>query len=451
MTHPFEFQGRPHQLIKHPAHLAAHRAGRLAAEQLAATAWYLRFTDATGQRIQRQVGRTLGDALAKARGLLGIRAKPGFRELLEASRLRQTLTLGQLAAEWLGLRCPRRNGKVRTPAQVARLRPELEVALRWWGPRGVAAIRGSDLNAYAAHRRSQARPGFTGERSCDIELGQLSNLCQWALGADRIPANPFAGRARYRDAKEVSHCRDHMPSGTEELHRLIAWFFTPPLRAPQSALRVVQGAQLLFCALTGLRPGEPGALLRPAGPVHREHPRPGDRWDTETEGQPRRLLAVAREKGGQNLAIVIRPALAQFLEAWDAWLARELPAAKYLFPDPAQPDQPLVPFGDSKGRLRRELNAAVRALGLPHRKPHGMRAYYVRVRRSANVADVDIASELGQSGGEKLIRSTYGDPRDIRGHGTFGWLPEPPARACWELLHPATAEDTTLVTANFWT
>jgi hypothetical protein len=40
---------------------------------------------------------------------------------------------------------------------------------------------------------------------------------------------------------------------------------------------------------------------------------------------------------------------------------------------------------------------------------HGMRAYYVTVRRSQGIKDGQIAAEIGDKSGVALIVSTYGD------------------------------------------
>lgn len=452
MTHPFTYQGKPYRLHKHGEYLRRHAAGAITDEQLAAAPWYFRFTDGGGKVVSRRVGNPLNEALAEARSLLAQRHKPGFRELLEASRARQTLTLATLATEWQGLRCPKPNGRPRTDDQIRGILPFLATALTWWGARSVDSIRPPDLLAYAAHRRAIAPAGYTGERSCDQELTQLSNLAQWALSVGRITTNPFASRPTFRDKADVRSCSQYMPASDDELHLILRWFFTPLPNQPRrlNLSRTVKGAQLLFCALTGLRPGEPGALLRPGPATQSGQRRPGARYQATVEGVQIAKMAIAREKGGQNPAIVIRPALQAFLDSWDAWLQREIPSAAYLFPDPDQPDLALVPFGESGQHLRPNLNHAVQTLGLPERHPHGMRAYYVRVRRAQGAEDATIAGELGQSGGETLIRQRYGHIGDARGDGAFDWLPTPPADPCWHLLQPA-AVDAKVVTVQFGT
>jgi hypothetical protein len=79
------------------------------------------------------------------------------------------------------------------------------------------------------------------------------------------------------------------------------------------------------------------------------------------------------------------------------------------------------------------VSRASQALNLPHFKPHAMRAFYVKVRRSQGEDDATIAGELGQITNGALIRSVYGDPSDLMGGNLFDWLPEDTTPA-WALL-----------------
>ena len=84
-----------------------------------------------------------------------------------------------------------------------------------------------------------------------------------------------------------------------------------------------------------------------------------------------------------------------------------------------------MPAGNAKASaLDKHLKRAATTAGVAeNRRPHAMRAYYVRVRRSMGALDSTIASELGERTGERLIVSTYGDPDGLRGDGKFTWLP----------------------------
>ena len=145
-------------------------------------------------------------------------------------------------------------------------------------------------------------------------------------------------------------------------------------------------------------------------------------------------MKVVRSKRGQTL----HPVAVEFLSAWRAWLARNQPDEKCLFP-----------LGtDDQTTLNRALSRASDAMKLPHFKPHAMRAYYVKVRRSQGEDDATIAGELGQSTNGELIRSVYGDPQDLHGGNLFDWLPEDTAPAWTLLAAKAGNPDTDLIRQN---
>jgi integrase len=426
MKHPFQHAGRTLELHKHDRVRAALRAGTLTPEAATLEPWYFTFW-AGGKRHRVCLGTSKpADAVAQAKAALKAATLPDFAEVLEARRRRESLTVGALVDEWQSLRCPRPNGKVREPAAIARLAEPIGRALPWWRDVGIASIDTATLNRYADHRRATVRAGFTGERALDLELAALSACGQWAALTGRLKANPFASRPRFRSSADVVSCSTHMAADDDELHRLLEWFFAGP------PARVVAGAHLCWCALTGLRPGEPGALRRQAG-----RDQAGERY-TDGAGRPR--MIVQREKRGQNPAITLHPAALDFLSHWESWLAAHLPAAPHLFPNPSQPLAPLVPFGRAtESSLRRQLNAATAALELPHRKPHAMRAYYVRVRRGQGATDLEIAGELGQTGGSGLIERVYGRRQDRRGDAAYDWLPASGTPAWRHLTETTTA------------
>ncbi len=276
----------------------------------------------------------------------------------------------------------------------------------------LATITASTVEDFAGHRAPALR-------AADLELGSVSSLCAWAVLAGRIEKNPLAIRPTF--AKVKTHCHEACPDDDETLHRVLAYLFDP---ASATILKLA-GGTLAFCALTGLRPGEPAFLLRLPPLVE---PPPNTR-QLEPGGLFRDRVGVLhmkvqRLKHGQNPFITLHPAAENFLSAWRAWLAVTLADEPRLFP-----------LGtDDQTTLNRALNAASAALGFPHFKPHGFgRAFYVKVRRSQGADDATIAGELGQTTNGELIRSVYGDPQDLIGGQMFDWLPEDHAPA-WELL-----------------
>ena len=87
------------------------------------------------------------------------------------------------------------------------------------------------------------------QRSADMDLQVLSNLCWFAVMEGIIPVNPVLGRAKHRKAKDVVHCRECMPMDADEIHRIAG----DMIRRPSSA---ATGWQMLFEVFTGCRTSE---------------------------------------------------------------------------------------------------------------------------------------------------------------------------------------------------
>ncbi len=440
MQTSFVYRGRPRKLTKHPSVITRLTRGEITPEQAAGHPWYLRCSH-EGRSVLRSLETCdRSEAIKRARVRLSVRDREPdrFTQLLQASAARSSQTWADLVSAWGAAGYAHPGGSRRSDIQCQRLAPSLRTALEWWGSRGVASTRPRDILEYVTYKRGKAGPGQTGERAADLELAALSSCCQWALVSELIERNPLADRPRFRRPDAVSHCHEHMPRSDEDLHRICGWLMTQP-----DLERVVCGAQLMLCALTGLRPGEPGALLRrPEAASVR--PLPGTRYQVTAAGLGViNKLAVAREKSGQNLAVIIHPALAEFLATWERWLSVHLPGARYLLPDPHRIEAPLIPFAGARAsRLRNDLDAAGRSLGIDYSvHSHGMRAFYVRVRRAQGADDLTISVELGQGSGGALIRSTYGDGRDVVGDGRFDWLPsaESGVSTAWARLDTAQA------------
>lgn len=443
ISHPFtiERNGRTYNLVKHP------RDRALPVEEQSLRPWYVR-VPAVGEKNERlkKVGAAheLEASVAAARDLL-LKARAGgnpFNELYEATRYRAALTVGSILDAWIAAGCPEPNGSRRTEVQQARQTEPLKIARDWWNDKSAAAITGPTLHGYAVWRRGQARAGSTGDRSIDIDLTVLSNAFAWAVAIGKTDKNPFLKRPRFRRSEDVDHCNQFMPADDSELHRICG-----AMMASADPTNVVAGAQLLFQALTGLRPGEPGLLRWDARYVD-GLPGPGYRYHVTLEGKRRELLAVHRLKGGINPAVEIHPVLHEFLAAWQPYAQSKWPGSPFMFPDPGITEKPFAPFldpEDSRRRLVNRLNAVTEALGLAERHPHAMRAFYVRVRRSHGFRDAVIAEELGQGSGPKEIVRCYGDPRGIFGDGRYDWRPESGEghpKLAWEVL--ATSERATI-------
>lgn len=413
-THFFTFSGQRRQLSKHPTVRLALARGELTDAQAKLRPWYLR----TGGSAIRLSARD-AEAVRQAREILRAqRTRPtDWQAFVAAKDAARSVTIGKLAADWFADGLPHSKTQPRTRAQADRLRSTLARCLPWWTARRIAEITPQIHEDYVAHRQQHHARG-TGERIADLELAALSSLCQWGIGVGRIVSNPFAHRKRF--AQVARHCHQHTPADDETLHRVLAWLYDQP-----EEQLVIAAGWLTLCALTGLRPGEPRALLRlpvldaPSGSLAALQP--GQIFRTP-DGALR--MRIVRLKNGQNPAVLIHPAAESFVAAWRAWHSRHCPDEEKLFPL----------LGDTTS-LNRALARAGRALDLPTYKPHGFgRAYYVRVRRSQGADDATIAGELGQTTNGALIRSTYGDPDDMLGGALYDWLPAPPTRPAWDLL-----------------
>ena len=415
----FAHAGTERTLAKHNDVMRQLKAGVITNELAAQKPWLFRLVVEGKQRTFTLSSKDK-EAVREAKDILnGQTQQPtGFAAFLAEKDAKRSITIGELATDWLAAGLPFRKTESRTPEAADRLRATINRALAWWATVPVATITANTLEDFAGHRKPALR-------SADLEMAAVSSLCQWAVFTARISANPLAKRPTF--AKVGQHCHEACPDDDETLHKLLAYLFDPIVdihhKETLTLSRLAAGT-LAFCALTGLRPGEPAALLRvpplAETPRHTRDLEPGTIF-RDRAGALR--MKVARLKRGQNPFVTLHPAAESFLSAWRSWLAANLPDAKYLFP-----------LGtDDQTTLNRALNRASAALKLPHFKPHAMRAFYVKVRRSQGEDDATISGELGQTTNGELIRSVYGDPQDLIGGQLFDWLPEDTAPA-WDLL-----------------
>lgn len=309
-----------------------------------------------------------------------------------------TKTIGQLCAEYIKAGCPDRQHQSRADSSQERYR--LETLLPFWSKKTPASIRAKDCALYFAWRKRQIARG-SGGRTVDLELGSLSNVLHWAVLTGKADVNPLAaGRPRFRNTKTVKHCREFMPIDGNELHKLAGYFFS-------SFRSEVIGWQLLLEAMTGCRTSE---VLRL-------------RWDARHQGEAgfieNEWLWIARSKGGVKPFVQIHPALAECIAALKRWHAWRHPRSNWWLPSWRVKNQPV-----ESGSLTHALARVSPKLCGAHRTSHGLRAFYVTVRRSQGVSDAQIADEIGDKSGAALIVSTYGSvPPNWRGSAALSWLP----------------------------
>jgi integrase len=481
----FNFRGTRYQLIPHPRDARAGKAGP----------WYLRLPawmdpqrplrrvgpSGSGWETRDSTGRTadqraidtatvwlaggpaspvaVGQRLDALRTEFAAKLSPDqFHASVSAWLSGQrtaaaAVPIGGLMDAYVAAGCPDPHLRPRTGQALYQETRALERSRGYFAERDARTLRvPQDTDAYHEQRTAAARASGrgAGHRAVDNELGSLRNCLGWAVRSSLLAANPLADAARpvptYHHPADVVHCAAKTVGTDEELHTLLAWLFSRPATA-------VSGARVAFGALTGLRPGEPTFLQwdqreQPAGlaaPGHRACYRRGD-----VTGEK---LLVAREKGGINPAIEVHAVLADFLAAWRAYCRKHFPESPWMFPDVDRPELPACrravvldywqalglerPAGGvttNSDPLSQHLTAAAKALGLGKVVPHGMRAYYVRVRRSQGVPDSTIGDELGHTGGAKLIVQVYGSPAQVFGLGTLDWLPSAGAPA-WQNLN----------------
>ena len=251
---------------------------------------------------------------------------------------------------------------------------------------------------------------MTNGRTLDIEIGYLRSALRWAKIRDIIPMNPLADLdVPSFQSGPVVKCREFRPADADELHRIARHLFG-------SWRSEVLGWQMLFEAYLGLRTGE-ALMLR----FDAERGKPG-----HVDGD---VLHLDRLKKGVNPWAMLHPAAKELLEAHRKWQSDRFNSDWY-FPSPDLTCQPV-----GKSSLSHALIRVTKALGIGRRTAHGMRAYYVTVRRSQGIPDAQIAAEIGDATGAQIITSTYGDLPPNWSSSTAGkldWTPK--GEPAWKIF-----------------
>ena len=276
------------------------------------------------------------------------------------------------------------------------------------------------LDGYHAWRQQTARKG-AGQRITDLELNTLNNALKWAVRKQLLPANPVAVRVRYYSPTQARHCKDVAPASAEELHAIAGHLFAD--RRSESL-----GWQALLEAFTGLRTNEALALRLTAQPNE-----PG--WRTADGGS----LCVRRSKKGprENPFVEVHPQLQTLLKAHADWYRQRHPGSPWFFPG-REPGAPLTACALTHALARLYATKVI------SRKitSHGLRAYYVLVRRSQGISDTQIAWEINHVGGVGTLEKSYGG---VPQHWRDGKAPQltwlPTGAPAWARLVPVTAAD----------
>jgi hypothetical protein len=203
-----------------------------------------------------------------------------------------------------------------------------------------------------------------------------------------------------------------MPDDADELHNIAALLF----KNPHS---VVLGFQMLFEASTGLRTSE---ILKWGY----------DKFGTTTSDG--KSVHVWRCKGQHavNPYVTNHEGLQALIAAHAKWKAEYYPNSAWFFPGhDRDSNQPV-----NKGALAHALRR-LHAKGLMKKKriSHGMRGFYVTVRRSHGITDAQIAHEIGHTSGGSTLGKVYGGvpPEWLTGGGPkMSWLPT--GKPAWESI-----------------
>jgi hypothetical protein len=247
-----------------------------------------------------------------------------------------------------------------------------------------------------------------GRRTTDRELNTLNNAFKYAKRLGLIRVNPLADRPRYQKSSSVVHCREFSPRNADELHEAAALLFQHPNS-------VVLGFQMLAEAYTGLRTKE---MLQWGH----------DHFGTTTEDGEN--LNVWRFKGQHhnNPYCTNHVGLKALLKAHKVWKKKMFPDSPWFLPSHC--GGPIDKGALAHALRRLHKNGKLKRI----LKSHGMRAFYVLVRRSQGATDEQIAFEIGHSSNGACIKSTYGGvPQNWRNGGgpNLKWLPSK-SKPAWQ-------------------
>jgi hypothetical protein len=314
--------------------------------------------------------------------------------------------------------------------------------LEFWESIPVAIVSVAVFDRYCDARKKRIlKKGCSGNRTVDLELNTLRNAFLWACRCELVAQIPLSGRwPRYHSSKKVKHCREFKPHDADELHRIARRLF-------EWERSEVLGWQTLFEANTGLRTVETLGLQVDAGPYE-----PG--WITP-DGKS---LCVRRAKGQEaiNPFVRIHDGLARIIAAWRRWKEARYPDSPWFFPSPMDPTKQVDKSAlcHALGRLRKpgkRPNGEVLAPFLARKiTSHGLRAWYVTVRRSHGIPDNQIAWEIGHTSRGQTLDEVYGGvpPHWLSGDGPkLRW--DPDGSPAWTVMD-YTREETSLTDQADW-
>ncbi len=317
-----------------------------------------------------------------------------------------TMTVGEVLRRYKTDRYPDKSKDHRPPLMAALEATNVEMLLQWWEKIPVDDVTPATCDKYFEWRKAKVKKGSTGKRTVDLDLNTLTNALSWAQRCELIKFHPLPKRPRYVKTSTIQHCREFMPSDADELHHIAQIFLWG--KKPKSQ---PLAWQMLVEAMTGIRTEEALGLEWDA--------KPNEPGYISPDGKS---LCIRRSKGQQNVNpfCEIHEGLRETIVAYKLWRSK--------LQTPCGPKW----FNVSKDALSHALFKKRKEIG---RKitSHGMRAFFVLVRRSHGISDSQIAYELGHTTGGSTVESVYGGvpPHWLTGGGPkLSWVPAG-ARA-WE-------------------
>lgn len=331
---------------------------------------------------------------------------------LDGRGLDGKLTIGDAIQIYTTAGCPDKRRVERMGKYLSQELSRCDTLAKYWAAFQCSRLNNAELDNYADWRMKQAREnGWKhGGRAVDLDIVTLRHVTRWAVRKGQLSRDPFVEIevSSYRNPK-TRHCREVAPRSGDELHDLAGQL----MESPKS---VTLGWMTLITAMVGFRVSEIAALRLDAT---------GEEPGSITNG----ILWVTRKKKGANNFFVIHPDLERALHYFFEWRRKQKRFKKspWWFPG----------FVDPKSQIREcslthALQRTARLLELPPRTAHGLRSFYVTVRRGEGASDAQIALDTGQTSGGREIVKTYGDATPLK----VSWMPTK-GKPAWAILYPS--------------
>lgn len=329
-------------------------------------------------------------------------------------------TIGELCDLYVKLGCPKRTSK--TPRAERSLSDEMKMVAslkEYWGAHTIGEFHPANFDGYYEWRKRRiARAHCSGDRMIERERTVLSSIFRVAVANGLVKTSPFVGvkPTPIQDPNFVRHCREAQPASGDELHALARYLFLSDLRSE------VLGWQLLFEAMIGSRSHE---ILRLRADARYEN-EPGF---VCTNSNTLQLWRSTSHKGTFEFA-EIHPALSECLKAHRKWLQKRYPKSPWYLPSPENPKNHVSRSALTKALRERVVPAMKELPPGTRRTSHGLRSFYVNVRRSQGMPDAEIALRIGHKTGGKLIVRVYGEIKKTK----LSWMPKPGEEPAWSVL-----------------